>query len=142
MNSTLVYTPVRTPQAPIFERPGIEELPRPKLDERAAGEIIEQVDDLLADVYGYAFLETGRRAEAERITNRAIARLGNGAGVAAIEPTTLRPRLFEFAEREVIAYKRSELKRKQLRAGRANLRHLVLAGSTAFAAVYAGLQIF
>jgi hypothetical protein len=141
VNSTLVYTPVRTPQAPIFERPGIEELPRPKLDERAAGEVIEQVDDLLADVYGYAFLETGRRAEAERITNRAIARLGNGA-VVTIDPATLRPRLLEFAEREVIAYRRSELKRKQLRAGRANLRHLVLAGSTAFAAVYAGLQIF
>jgi hypothetical protein len=104
------------------------------------------VEDMLADVYAYAFLETGRQREAEQITNRAIERLSNSlygaTGIASAETGTLRPRLMEFARREVIAYRRAQAKRAHLRDGRATIRHLVLAVSVLTATAYGALIIF
>jgi hypothetical protein len=104
------------------------------------------VEDMLADVYAYAFLETGRQREAEQITNRAIERLSNslygGAGIASAETATLRPRLMEFARREVVAYRRAQAKREHLRDGRATVRRLVLAASALAAAAYGALIVF
>jgi hypothetical protein len=145
MNLALVHSPVRHSPA-IYERPWIEELPRPEYDVRSIDDVATAVEDMLADVYAYAFLETGRQREAERITNRAIERLADGlygsTGVASAETATLRPRLMKFAEREVAAYRRAQAKREQLRDGRATIRRLVLAASVLIATAYGALIAF
>lgn len=139
MNASLIYAPATRPEPLARQLPQIEEIARPNLGTDKAA-LVEAVDAIIREVYEYAFLATHNQRQAERITTRAVNRLSKAtAAGSSVDPRGLRLTVLDFVRREVLTYQRAELKRSRLHAGRANLRHAMLAGSSLVAAVYAVL---
>ena len=106
-------------------------------DERA---LIEIFDAVIYDVYSYAYLETGKVQEAERIadaTGSELAWIIRGHDVFGL--AEVRDRLIQSASQKVEQYRASQERNRKLGDIRANLRHMFLAGSAMVSVVYTGV---
>jgi len=106
-------------------------------DERA---LIDIFDAVIYDVYSYAYLETGKVQEAERIADAAGSELAwiiRGRDVFTL--ADVRERLLRSAATRVERYQAARTRDRAMGDVRANLRHLFLAGSAALSIVYAGV---
>ena len=102
--------------------------------------LIDIFDAVIYDVYSYAYLETGKVSEAERIadaTGAELAWIVRGHDVFGL--AEVRERLLQSAARKVDSYRQSEHRNKALGDIRANVRHMFLAGSAMLSMVYAGV---
>jgi hypothetical protein len=107
-------------------------------DERA---LIDIFDAVIYDVYSYAYLETGKVNEAERIadaTGSELAWIVRGHDVFTL--AEVRDRLLASAERKVESYRGSLERNRKLGDIRASLRHLFLVGSAMVPLLYVGSQ--
>jgi hypothetical protein len=103
--------------------------------------LIEIFDAVIYDVYSYAYLETGKVHEAERIadaTGSELAWIIRGHDVFGL--AEVRDRLIQSAARKVEQYHASQERNRALGDIRANLRHLFLAGSATLSVAYAGIM--
>jgi hypothetical protein len=102
--------------------------------------LIEVFDAVIYDVYSYAYLETGKVQEAERIadaTGSELAWIVRGRNVLGL--AEVRERLLQSAARKVESYRASQARNKALGGIRANLRHMFLAGTAMLSVVYTGV---
>ena len=107
-------------------------------DERA---LIDIFDAVIYDVYSYAYLETGKVVEAERIadaTGSELAWIVRGHDVFTL--AEVRDRLLDSAERKVESYRAGQVRSKALGDIRASFRHLFLVGSAMVPLFYVGAQ--
>nr|ART36873.1 D184 [uncultured bacterium] len=105
-------------------------------DERA---LIDIFDAVIYDVYSFAYLETGKVDQAERIadaTGAELAWIVRSREVVGL--SDVRERLLNSAANKVAQYRASEAREKALGDIRASFRHLFLAGSALVSIVYAG----
>jgi hypothetical protein len=104
--------------------------------------LIEIFDAVIYDVYSYAYLETGKVTEAERIadaTGGELAWIVRGHDVFTL--AEVRDRLLDSAARKVETYRAGLIRNKALGDIRANLRHMFLGGSAMLSLVYAGVMM-
>lgn len=104
--------------------------------------LIDIFDAVIYDVYSYAYLETGKVNEAERIadaTGSELAWIVRGHDVFTL--AEVRERLLASAERKVESYRAGEARNKALGNIRANLRHMFFAGSATLSVVYGGVMM-
>ena len=131
MNAAVVTIGSRSPSGEV------ELLNRaPRGDESA---LIDIFDAVIYDVYSYAYLETGKVAEAERIadaTGSELAWIVRGHDIFSL--AEVRDRLLVSARRMVEAYRAGQERNKKLGDIRASLRHMFLAGSAMVSLAYAG----
>ena len=104
--------------------------------------LIDIFDAVIYDVYSYAYIETGKVQEAERIadaTGSELAWIVRGHDVFSL--SEVRERLLDSAGRKVETYRAGLARNKALGDIRANLRHMFLAGSAMLSVVYAGVMM-
>ena len=102
--------------------------------------LIDIFDAVIYDVYSYAYLETGKVNEAERIadaTGSELAWIVRGHDVFTL--AEVRDRLLVSAERKVESYRAGQARNKALGDIRANLRHMFLAGTAMLSLGYAAV---
>ena len=104
--------------------------------------LIDIFDAVIYDVYSYAYIETGKVQEAERIadaTGSELAWIVRGHDVFSL--SEVRERLLDSAGRKVETYRAGLARNKALGDIRANLRHMFLAGSAMLSVVYTGVMM-
>lgn len=109
-------------------------------EERA---LVEIFDAVIYDVYSYAFLETGKVYEAERIadaTGAELAWIVRGKDIMSFDD--IRERLLRSAAVKVQQYRASQARLRALGDIRAGMRHIFLAGSAVVSLVFAGVLLF
>lgn len=101
--------------------------------------LVEIFDAVIYDVYSYAFLETGKVYEAERIadaTGAELAWIVRGRDIMSF--ADIRDRLMHSASVKVQQYRASQARLRALGDMRASMRHIFLAGSALVSLVFAG----
>ena len=110
-----------------------EEVRAPRDDAR----LVEVFDAVILEAYGLALTQVQSPRRAEQVTNRVVDRLA--ALVRrnpAIDEAGLRSAAYQALHKELTAQVRQLNQAQRLQAMRANVRHLFLAGTLAFAVGY------
>lgn len=123
----------------------VEMTRRPLLDDRSevrparsTEALLELFDSIIVEAYGIALTQLHSPRRAEQATNRVVDRLA--AAIRrnpAIEEDALRSLAYQSMHKELASQVVHTSKAERLQGLRAGMRHLVLAGSAAFAMSYA-----
>lgn len=103
--------------------------------------LINIFDAVIYDVYSYAYLETGKVDEAERIadaTGSELAWIVRSREVVGLND--VRERMLASAANKVAGYRAGQARRQALGDIRSYFRHFFLAGAAMMTVIYAGVN--